>query len=1023
MEQTITDRLSGLYKRIGSLKLRLLVAEPTERRVLQELLNQALAEEARLSAKLAHTDSMDECADSPIRPPLLTAAGSSYNDSSTDTLSPSCQVSPQQEQVTPPSDCQDELKSASTIVMDGRDELQSASTIVALEDNSIDCHMQSIAKEVELDGTCEARTVLDMQKPCGFDAMGGLAEAVAAALAAATAAAELHLARLEENPSDTLADTVQTQALSEGEPERSPSPSEPASVAELQGRFEEVLAAASGEEEEEEVETARARAVGPPPQAPLRATTGGRSYSPHLSAAATMERCRSLAELDPDALRGIVDLVEALEKDAQTSHKEREAMERRARRLDVSLQSMQARCKRLERAEHDRSKAEEEVVRLRKALSSRLAKDSARRHAQSKEVIQNAACGVSPRSRSPGLRNASQTGGIVRNMSSGGIRDQPNGQPVNTRHFGVRSAWPKVVPSSHAACPTNGGSDMRSQPSCPSSTCLRTASSEQPQQAEQMDKQTRVAMNGMPSPPPRSVSEPDRRSNDEASQQPEHRPAKADHGRAFLWEMPPAGDSILVVTQADRQIPGSAGTGGAPAELHLADLGGTTSAHATQVQDGHALTGAGQDARISTNCSGTWGNNEESGFSAEGRASAGSDTANEPILPPTPPGGDARDGLFYRHGSTLFARDWHSGLHGAERSKHGATPLVSKQFGLAAAARVAAAAAQVAALTVVDGDEEAGTGGSPTGCRTPVGSSVCTDAAFPYQHATMEAAAMPQPIDFSGSSTQPFSFAVNSAPPAVRPAPTSDTGASASSEHHKVVADSPAGASVVNQRASLRPNGDVPPTPAFGVKVLGMDADAESGGRSLVFPSPQLMDPAQGNRPLTRAASAGSVGNQTTRQYDRHMGRERAEALGIGAPAVGVATLASTRTCGIPSVNHGSADVGNCGGRQTPKPKMGTTSPRPSSTGGKAVRPVRQVPMTRLAPSSLVQAQEFARIHRMSSMPTDAGRAQERVVGLPSEPIARLSHRSASSPQLHSPNRPSYMAHTASSRVRFGEHH
>eukprot|EP00971_Amphidinium_carterae_P221143 4390419-Amphidinium_carterae.1 len=65
---------------------------------------------------------------------------------------------PSQEQMATHMDAQDELKSASTILMDGQDELQSASTIVALDE----CHMTSNGKEVELDGTCEVRTALDM---------------------------------------------------------------------------------------------------------------------------------------------------------------------------------------------------------------------------------------------------------------------------------------------------------------------------------------------------------------------------------------------------------------------------------------------------------------------------------------------------------------------------------------------------------------------------------------------------------------------------------------------------------------------------------------------------------------------------------------------------------------------------------------------------------------------------------------------------------------------------------------------
>eukprot|EP00971_Amphidinium_carterae_P182993 3631268-Amphidinium_carterae.1 len=131
--------------------------------------------------------------------------------------------------------------------------------------------------------------------------MGGLAEAVAAALAAATAAAEVHSARLEDLSAEALG-TVQIQT--HVEPDTPPTPSEPASVAEMQGRFEEVLAAASNQENVEDEEDQEPAKIGAVPVSPQRATA--RSCSPHLAAAAAaMERCRSLAELDPDALRGI----------------------------------------------------------------------------------------------------------------------------------------------------------------------------------------------------------------------------------------------------------------------------------------------------------------------------------------------------------------------------------------------------------------------------------------------------------------------------------------------------------------------------------------------------------------------------------------------------------------------------------------------------------------------------------------------------------------------------------------------
>eukprot|EP00971_Amphidinium_carterae_P239701 4758684-Amphidinium_carterae.1 len=127
---------------------------------------------------------------------------------------------------------------------------------------------------------------------------------------------------------------------------------------------------------------------------------------------------------------------------------------------------------------------------------------------------------------------------------------------------------------------------------------------------------------------------------------------KPDHGRAFLWEMPPAGDS-LSLPQSDSQMPGSAGTGGPPAELHLADLGGTNSA-------AHTVMGPRQDT--------SWRSSiEELGARFDRPASVSSDAANEPLLPPTPPGGDVRDGLSCSQGATMFARDWQSGLNDAER--------------------------------------------------------------------------------------------------------------------------------------------------------------------------------------------------------------------------------------------------------------------------------------------------------------------------------------------------------------------
>eukprot|EP00403_Amphidinium_massartii_P006926 CAMPEP_0178371752 /NCGR_PEP_ID=MMETSP0689_2-20121128/990_1 /TAXON_ID=160604 /ORGANISM="Amphidinium massartii, Strain CS-259" /LENGTH=733 /DNA_ID=CAMNT_0019991635 /DNA_START=54 /DNA_END=2252 /DNA_ORIENTATION=- len=677
------ERLSGLYKCIGSLKLRIIAARSSaEKRALQEQLHIAIGEQTNLVAQLARGTLAAESDCAPRVPALAhPGAGAEAKDCSlkqeaqtsaeplTHVASPAAVVAAREPEWT--SECD-------TLVAEteGTDELVSASTIIAIEEASVSRGQRSATpSEAELPGISEVKVSEAILFHAAPEVETKIADAVAAALSATAT----------PPPSPTKPD-VEEQVLV-------PAPPSPEALEEMaQLHFVPTTHHAHHQHPDhlhlQDDAHLLQQGVASPADESHASSPGTCTHSQSASAVLALQRL--LPASQTAAVKEVLELIGALEKETQASHKEREALERRARKLAATLQATQARCSKLEKAEEHRNKASQEAARLRKALSSHLAEGARRRRSDTEQMLRQAsapqekgtsssavgsvpvasfvpptavasrmarACHEEGRSLSqPAVqRQKSACGGAAAgpaaSMSAAGGWRPPQlaAPPWETYHE------PTLRPGLDETVYANGPAPLG--PSLEQTWQQRSeafaAAHQQVREAfgPSMDRMRHQGTSGLMAWPPQATIQTRPIPQSRAPPPPAEvfRSEDMGQGRAFVWEMPSeAGDSLLAASDChspplEFRESSAAGRRGAPgADQDHMDLSiSTAMAHPDDLQAfqehctwSQSLEGKRAFARYP----------EDVYVGLNGAPLTRLDSnANEPILPPTPPGGDARD--------------------------------------------------------------------------------------------------------------------------------------------------------------------------------------------------------------------------------------------------------------------------------------------------------------------------------------------------------------------------------------------